>query len=297
MTTELARTNGRNVGTYGLIANDTNDLRLVDMWLATGRRESEHTQSLYLSVYLAFSASVGVPLQHVTVDTLLTWQRSLKGEPATQRLKIAAVKSLFSFGVKTGYLALNPSALLKSPHVTQRATQHVMSTEDVQKLVNACQTATETALVRCLYSSGARISEVLALKWLDLTPRDNDAGAHLFIASGKGGKERTVGVNAAAYTALLALREGAPDSAFCFATRSGKALDRTAAHRTMKRLLRRAGLPENASCHWLRHSHATHSLEGGAGLANVMSQLGHASVATTSIYLHASAYSSDVLAI
>ena len=78
-------------------------------------------------------------------------------------------------------------------------------------MVNACETDRESALIRCLYSSGARISEVLALRWQDVTPRDN-GGAVLYIADGKGHKDREAGVSAAAYAALLRLRdEDTPD--------------------------------------------------------------------------------------
>jgi integrase/recombinase XerD len=107
-----------------------------------------------------------------------------------------------------------------------------------------------------------------------------------------------VGVNAAAYAALLALRGESTQAAdYVFATRTGKALDRHAAHRLLKRVLQRAGVKEcaGASCHWLRHSHATHSLQQGANVADVKAQLGHSSLNTTSLYVHAGSYSSDKL--
>lgn len=98
----------------------------------------------------------------------------------------------------------------------------------------------------------------------------------------------------------MALRaEDTPAAAFVFATRKGTALDRQAAHRLLKAVAERAKLKdvtaEDVSCHWLRHTHATHAVAAGAPLTDVQAQLGHASLATTTIYAHATAYSSDKL--
>lgn len=300
MTTSLTLTTpGLNAGDYGLVARDATDERLVDMWLHSGKRgNSPATQDVYLRTWREFAAFVRRPLQDVTLDVLQDWRHSLIGKPATQRLKIAAIRSLFGFGVKTGYLKMNPATMVETPHVPQNPTAHTVSVADLARLLDACETAQETALLRVLYSAGARISEILSLRWGDITPREDSRGAHIFIASGKGRKTRTVGVNAAAYAALLALREESTQATdFVFATRTGNALDRHAAHRLLKRILQRAGVKESAgaSAHWLRHSHATHALQQGANIADVKEQLGHSSLNTTSLYAHAGSYSSDKL--
>jgi len=122
--------------------------------------------------------------------------------------------------------------MLEPPHVPQNVASHTVSVADLARILDSCQTAQECALVRTLYSSGARISEVLALTWEDVTPRKDNRGAHLFVASGKGRKSRTVGVNAAAYAVLFSLREESTTPAdYVFATRTGAALDRHSAHR------------------------------------------------------------------
>jgi integrase/recombinase XerD len=292
-------TQGLNAGSYSLVSRDSTDEQVVRMWLQSGKRaNSTATQDVYRRVWRDFSAFVGRPLQDVTLDVLQDWTASLAGKPATVRTKLAAIKSLFSFCVKIGYLRMSPAAMLQAPHVPQNVSAHVVSVADLARILDACQTAQECALVRTLYSSGARISEVLALRWQDVTERSDGAGAHLFIASGKGRKSRTAGVNAATYDALLALREeDTQPEDFVFSTRTGRPLDRHAAHRMLKRLLRRAGVKDSAcaSCHWLRHSHATHALAQGANIADVQAQLGHSSLNTTSLYAHAGSYSADKL--
>lgn len=300
MTDALAlSTQGKNAGEYGLVARGSTDAQVVDMWLRSGKRaNSTATQDVYLRVWREFSSFVGKPLQDVNLRDLQDWTASLAGKPATVRTKTAAVRSLFAFAVKIGYLRLSPAAMLQPPHVPQNVTAHVVSVADLARVLDACETAQECALLRTLYSSGARVSEVLALTWEDVTPREDGRGAHVFIASGKGRKTRTVGVNAAAYTALLALREESTQKTdYVFATRTGRPLDRHAAHRLIKRVIARAGVKDAAaaSCHWLRHSHATHAIQQGANVADVQQQLGHSSLNVTTLYVHASAYSADKL--
>jgi integrase/recombinase XerD len=95
---------------------------------------------------------------------------------------------------------------------------------------------------------------------------------------------------------LLALRSAtATGDDYIFATASGKPLDRQAAHEMIKRIARRAGVTGDVSAHWLRHSHATHVLRRGGNVADLQKQLGHASLATTSRYAHAAAYTGDLL--
>lgn len=297
----LTQENGLNAGDYGLVPRDATDARVVDMWLHSGKRaNSTATQDVYLRVWHNFSAFVGKNLQDVNLADLQAWTASLTGKPATVKTKMAALRSLFTFCVKVGYLRLSPAAMLETPHVPTNVQQYTVSVADMARILDACETAQETAFVRVLYSSGARVSEVLALRWRDVTPRENGAGAHVFIAAGKGRKSRTVGVNAAAYPALVTLREEShftQPTDYVFSTRNGTALDRHAAHRLVKRLLQRANVKDAgaASCHWLRHSHASHAIAAGENVANVKEQLGHASLDTTSRYVHATSYSADKL--
>lgn len=300
MTDALARRD-TNAGDMQLVAQETTDAQLVYLWLHSGRRASSTaTQETYRRIVDNFSAFVGKPLQSLTLTDLQLWRESLSGSPATQRTYIACVRSLFAFAVKVGYLRFSPAVMLETPRVEQTPDAKVLTQLDMARLLDACQTAQETALVRVLYSSGCRVSEALSLKWQDVQPRQTGAGAVLRIRNGKGGKARQAGINAAAYEALQALRtEDTPAAAFVFVTRTGKALHRSAAHKLLKAVAARAGLKnvtaEDVSCHWLRHSHATHALALGESVPNVQTQLGHSSASTTMIYAHATSYSSDKL--
>lgn len=302
MTNELATTQpATNAGSMQLVAQGTTDAQLVYLWLHSGKRAgSTATQDTYSRIVQRFFACVGKPLQAVTLSDLQDWRETLTGSAATQRTNIAAVRSLFAFAVKVGYLRMSPAVMLETPKVQQMQDARTLTQADTLRLFDACQTAQETALLRVLYGSGARISEVLSLTWQDVQPRQNGAGAVLRIRDGKGGKARQAGINAAAYAAILALRhESTPATAFVFATRNGTALDRHAAHKLLKRVLSRVELKDAksapVSCHWLRHTHATHAIAAGAPLTDVQAQLGHASLSTTTIYAHATAYSADKL--
>ena len=279
-----------------IVAVDTTDAQLVALWLHSGKRaNSPATQETYTRIVRLFFASVRKPLQALNLTDLQAWRKSLKGSAATQRTHIACVRSLFAFGVKVGYLRMSPAVMLDTPTVPQALHRRVLEAEDVLRLFNACQTAQETALLRVLYGSGARVSEVLSLTWQDVQPRKDGAGV-LQIVSGKGGKSRQAGINAATYKALQALRhESTKDTDYVFATRAGTALDRHAAHRLLKGVATRAGVKLDVSCHWLRHSHATHAIAAGASVTDVQAQLGHASLQTTTIYSHSNAYSADKL--
>ena len=297
MTTALTTTTTQavNAGEYSVIAPaGTDDEKLVALWLASGKRaNSSNTQAQYMRVWRQFRAAVATPLQQVTLPELIAWRDNLAGADSSKRLHVAAMRSLFAFGVESGYLRMSPAVMLDVPAVPDQLHTRHLEIEQLARLLTACETPTETALIRGLYSSGCRISELLALRWQDVKLRDN-GGAVLHVVKGKGNKSRQAGINAAALAALQALKtEETKDTDFVFATKTGKAMDRVAAWRMVQRVAHRAKV--TVSCHWLRHSHATHSLAAGAPVSDVQAQLGHSSLNTTTRYAHATAYSSDKL--
>jgi len=128
-----------------------------------------------------------------------------------------------------------------------------------------------------------RVSELAALRWRDLQPRDDAGQVTIF---GKGGKTRVVLLAASVWQELEGLGRG-PGEAPVFRSRRGGHLDPSAVERIVQKAATRTGIVGKVSPHWLRHAHATHALERQCPIHLVQATLGHASVATTGRYLHA----------
>ena len=170
-----------------------------------------------------------------------------------------------------------------------------MTVEDVKRLIDASNTHRDGLMLSLMYGCGLRVSEVVGLTWDDLKPHlDGGGKATVF---GKGSKTRVVIIPPKLWRQVLEFKQidreraSAPPGGGCqwvFVTRTSHQMERSVIHRMIKRTCQRAGVDERTSCHWLRHSHATHSLEAGCNLRLLQQSLGHASVTTTEKYLHIS---------
>jgi len=180
--------------------------------------------------------------------------------------------------------------LLASPALWERIPT-ILSPESVEKLLAAPMPADrfflrDRALLETLYATGCRASEVVNLKVADLY-----LDATFLKAFGKGSKQRIVPLGSKAVSALRTyLAEDRPVNrdGYVFLSRAGKKLDREVLWLIVKKYVKRSGLPNKTSPHTLRHSFATHLLEGGADLRVVQELLGHESLATTQVYTHVS---------
>lgn len=259
------------------------DAELVRLWLH-GR--SAETQAAYRGDVRAFLAGVGRPLRAVTLGDLQDYADTLAGlKPATQARKLAAVRSLFSFGHRLGYLPFNVGAVVRLPSIKSDLAERIMPEADVHRLLATEPDLRNAALLHLLYGAGLRITEACGLRWRDLQPRDN---AGQITAYGKGGKTRVILLPASVWRRLAALRSDAgPDGAVFASKRGGKPMTRVQLHRIVKAAVRRAGLPDAVSAHWLRHAHVSHALDRGAPAHLVQTTVGHSSLATTSRYAHA----------
>ncbi|HET6203417.1 MAG TPA: site-specific tyrosine recombinase XerD [Planctomycetota bacterium] len=218
--------------------------------------------------------------------------RARGAAPASIARSLSATRTLYRYLVAEGRLARDPTAGLEAPRLWKRLPDS-LGVEETRALLERPDPrvplgARDRALLELLYATGGRISEVLGLAVEDLRL---DLG--FARVRGKGGKERLVPFGRRAAGALslwlatfrppLAGRTG---EARIFLTRSGKPLDRFQAMRLLRRYATAAGIRKRVSPHVLRHSFATHLLEGGADLRVVQELLGHASIATTEIYTH-----------
>lgn len=268
-----------------MMAQADSDHKLMALWL---HGKSKHSQKAYrVDVARLLDHVAGKPLATITLGDLQQFADRLKEEglaPNTQKRVISSVKSLFTFGQKLGYLQFNVAAALKAPKAKDTLAERILTEEEVMKMVTLTAKLRDRLIVRLLYSSGARISEVCGLTWRDLQPNGDTGQVTIF---GKGGKTRFVKLSKETWKALQAYRQGAGHDEPIFTSQKGGALDPSQVHRIVKSAAKRAGIAGNVSAHWLRHSHASHSLDRGANIAVVRDTLGHSSLAITSRYTHA----------
>jgi len=207
---------------------------------------------------------------------------------------LAAMRVFHRFLVAEGRAPGDPTAGVDAPRLWSRLPA-VLSREDVEALLASPNARTvagrrDRAILECLYGCGLRASEAAGLRTDQVS---FDLGVLRVV--GKGNKERLVPYGDRAREALRSwLEHGRPKAAredlpHCFLTRTGKPMLREDVWRVVRKHLRAAGIGADASTHTLRHSFATHLIEGGADLRSVQEMLGHASVATTQIYTHTDA--------
>ncbi len=259
--------------------------RLLEMWVF---ERSPHTQASYRHYAREFLSFVNKPLHLVTLADIQGWQITLRYlAPNSQRTAISAVKSLLTFGHKLGILPVNVGLPVRSPKAKDTLNERILSEVEVQTMIARETNSRNKAILRLLYSAGLRVNELCALTWKDLTVRGDSGQMTVF---GKGGKTRTVLLPAPMWRDVIKLRSDGGGDEPVFRSRErdekGGALDRSQVYRIVARAAKRAGIEGCVGPHWLRHAHASHSLDRGAPIHLVQQTLGHASVATTSRYLH-----------
>jgi integrase/recombinase XerD len=215
----------------------------------------------------------------------LLWLESFQLRGKSQNTinnKLAAIKSLFSFGVKTGYLFANPASMIKTIKAKDALNERILQAEEVKSLINVADLERDRSILILLYILGLRISELVGLNWSDFQPTEEAIAVTIF---GKGHKTRTLLITRTLWSELKQLPRSDKTEAV-FLSRFGNRLDRHAIHRLIKKAVEKAGINPHTSAHWLRHAHACHSLNNGAGIDLLMKSLGHSSLAVTSRYLH-----------
>ena len=289
MTTTIASTDTTTVAQANSAANS--DTHLIGLWIANHRSAS--TRKAYQCDAAKFVAFVNAkPLRQVTVGDVIEFGQSLTTlAPASQKRTVNSVKSLLSFGERVGYLPVNVGAVVETVAVKDTLAERILEESDVLRMI-ALASHKDAVLLRTLYASAGRVSEVSGLLWRDVITNGDGGQVVLY---GKGGKTRSVLLSKATYRALLTLRNGADASSPVFKSQKGSALSVTQIWRIVASAAKKAGIEGRVSPHWLRHSHASHALDRGASVALVRDTLGHSSIATTSKYLHARPQDSSAL--
>lgn len=264
------------------------------------QRVAENTVSAYhqdIASFLRFLKNYGVhTLSEVSLEVLEAFvdHESRAGLEATSLARrISALRTFFRFLVREKVVQENVAQLLDTPRI-QRRLPEVLTVEEVEMLIAACDVAKpsgirDRAILELLYSSGLRVSEVVLLEFQHL-----DLEHGMLRLWGKGFKERIVPFGERASDALREYLAGArhlllkgKKSRYIFVSGpGGQPLSRQSVWNTVKRCALRAGITKRITPHTLRHTFATHLLEGGAELRVVQEFLGHSDIATTQIYTH-----------
>lgn len=187
--------------TPALVAQADSDSHLVALWLH-GR--GPHTARAYRADVARLQACTGKPLAATTLGDLQSFSDSLLDlRPASRARTLAACKSLLAFAHRVGYLPFDVGRPLRLPPVRAQLAARILPVADVGRLLAAAASARDAVLLRLLYASGGRVSELVGLRWRDVQPRD---GAGTLSVYGKGNKERVILLSAATWRALAALR-------------------------------------------------------------------------------------------
>ncbi len=247
----------------------------------------DHVNDVY-----AGTAVEGVQLEHL--QSLMAAIYDLGLSAATQARVLSGVKSFFRYLLLEEVIKRDPTELLDAPKL-KRKLPHVLSLGDIDKILAAIdhskpEGTRNHALLETMYSCGLRVSEVISIK---LTNLYLDVG---FIkVLGKGNKERLVPIGGEAVkhiqlyrghvrNHLASIKKDSED--ILFLNRRGGALSRVMVFMILKELAQKAGIKQSVHPHTLRHSFATHLVEGGADLRAVQEMMGHKSITTTEIYTH-----------
>lgn len=271
------------------------DRELVASWVSGlasphSRRNFEATALRFLEALPTDLRSAKVEDVRQALETLVEGRR-----PGTARQVILRIKSLLSYGHRLGFTMFNAGTVLKvkTAHRGAELAKRILPEVDVALLIRAARKPRDRVLIEVAYAGGLRVSELVALTWSDVLA--GKGGKAQLSVLGKGGVVRQVLLPERVSEDLKALRDDAGANDPLFPARHGSRLTERAVHGLIKRLAKRAGVPEAVSPHWLRHAHGSHALDRGATLAEVQATLGHANVATTSGYLHARPNSSSGL--
>lgn len=273
-------------------------IAMFDAWLSMEKGLSANTVEAYnddilkLLKYIADRHRYPEEIEEADLHEFLATLYDLGISARTQARIISGIRSFFSFLKITGKVKDNPAALLKMPKLGKHFPD-ILTVEEIDAMEAAIDVSTyegcrNRAIVEVMYSCGLRVSEVVSLRISNLFLQEE-----YIMVEGKGSKQRLVPISETAITLIrdyLAVRgdvnvkSDAED--ILFLNRRGSGMSRVMIFYIVKDLCEQCGIHKNISPHSLRHSFATHMLEGGANIRAIQQLLGHESISTTEIYVH-----------
>ena len=268
-------------------------------YLRIEKGRSRNTAVSYSEDVGKLSASLsgaGVSVLSATTDDIEEFLASLNDvgiQPRSQARIISGIKSFYKFLKTEGSIAHNPTQLIPSPKLGLHLPE-VLTVEEIDRMISCIDMSTpegirNRAIIETLYGCGLRASELTNLKLSQVYADDE-----YIVVEGKGDKQRLVPISQEALEQIrfylhevrchMTIKRGSED--YLFLNRRGAQLTRVMVFYIIKRLCQLAGIKKAVSPHTLRHSFATHLLEGGANLRAIQQMLGHESITTTEIYVH-----------
>lgn len=261
--------------------SSTHLTELLDGWLSSGRRRSPNTREAYTRDVQAFAAFIQKLITETTSGDLARYQSLLHHQhsEATEYRKLSALRSFFKYLKLTNAINDDPTAMIQAPKIEPKFKDKALDIEDIKAIIKAAEVMpVDSLLVRLLFVTGARISEVLALTAADFKLQE-DGGAFVQLF-GKGRRTREVYIGAELCADVFKFGNVDKEDEPIFS------IDRHEAAAIVAKLAKAAKVSKRVTPHIFRHSLATYLLADGATLAQVRDQLGHQDVKTTSIYLH-----------
>jgi integrase/recombinase XerD len=244
---------------------------------------------------ISYLADEQVKIKEVTLDTLQNFicvLHDMEISPRSQARIISGIKSFFRFLKLEDYIDENPSLLLEAPQIGRHLPE-VLSVEEIDSMIDCIDMSKaegqrNRAIIETLYGCGLRVSELINL---EINKLFLDEG--YIVVKGKGNKERMVPISEVAIHEINSYFDQRRhmnivpgEENFLFLNYKGTHISRITIFKIVKQLADLAGIKREISPHTLRHSFATHLLEGGANLRAIQQMLGHESIATTEIYIH-----------
>ncbi len=225
--------------------------------------------------------------------SFISWLNEIGMQANTQARVISGIKSFFTYLMIENIILEDPTSLLEAPKVGRKLPD-TLNIHEINDLIDAIDASKpegmrNKAIIEMLYGCGLRVTELVELRLSNVY-----ADTEFIKVIGKGNKERLVPIGSIALKFLeiyvgqirvhLNIKKGHED--YIFLNRSGSRLSRISVFTLIKSLAEKIGIHKNISPHTLRHSFATHLIDGGADLRAVQEMLGHASITTTEIYMH-----------
>jgi len=259
---------------------------------------SDNTRQGYLNdvdKLMRYLNDYNIPIENVTLDDLHNFIADLHDLGISSRSQariISGIKSFFRFLRLENIIPVNPALLLESPRIGLKLPE-VLSVEEIDRMISCIDLSSNEgqrnrAIIETLYSCGLRVSELINLEINKISLEDE-----YITVVGKGNKERLIPISSTAIKEielyledrkLLNIKPG--EENILFLNRRGHRLTRVMVFYIIKQQAKLAGIRKEISPHTLRHSFASHLLEGGANLRTIQQMLGHESISTTEIYLH-----------